>query len=224
MGALEPLADTIDRFYLKQLHWSTMTNGWHDRKTVASSPGEATPEFKNRVDPAKGSMRALVIWAGVSVVLLLGMIALDRDLKTPAAPVGIISLELVGSLSGAERIIDSWDEPARIQAGISLGLDFFFLVAYAATLAGACRLVAARLVSNRLSILGRLLAWGAWGAALLDAIENLALIQLLIGHGEAWHPMLAALCAWPKFGLAGFALLYILTGGAMVFLARRRGG
>jgi len=167
-------------------------------------------------------LRAVIIGAGLSVVLLLGMTMLDRALKTPAAPAGIISFELAGTLAGAESIMGSWDEPARIQAGISLGLDFFFLVAYAYTLAGACRRVAARLASNRLRGLGMVLAWGAWGAALLDTIENLALIQLLTGRGEAWQPLLAALCAWPKFGIAGCALLYILAGGAMMFLVRRR--
>ena len=158
----------------------------------------------------------------MSVILLLGMMVLDRALKTPAAPAGIISLELVGSLAGAERIIGSWDESARIQAGISLGLDFFFLVAYAATLAGACRLVGAHLTFHWLTLMGTVLAWGAWVAGFLDVIENLALIQLLIGHGEAWQPVLAALCAWPKFGLAGCALVYILTGGAVLFWNHRR--
>lgn len=177
------------------------------------------------VDRERHSVRVLIISAGVSVVLMLGMMVLDRDLKTPVSPAGIISFELVGTLTGAERIIGSWDESARIQAGISLGLDFFFLVAYAGTLAGACLLVSTHLKSYGLTLLGTILAWGAWGAAILDAIENLALIQLLLGNGEAWHPLLAALCAWLKFGLAGCALLYILTGGMMILWARcRRAG
>ena len=167
-------------------------------------------------------MRSLVIGAGLSVVLLLGMVLLDRALKTPAAPAGIISFELVGTFAGAEDILGSWDEPARIQAGVSLGIDFFFLVAYAYTLAGACRLVAMRLASNRVRVLGIALAWGSWGAAFLDTIENLALIQLLIGQGESWYPRLAALCAWPKFGLVGSALFYIFAGGVLVFRARRK--
>ena len=179
--------------------------------------------MNQRVDIERPSMRMLAISAGLSLALMLGMMVLDRALKTPEAPAGIISFELVGTLAGAESIIGSWDEPARIQAGVSLGLDFFFLVAYAVTLAGACRWVAVRLASHRLQGLGTVLAWGAWGAALLDTIENLALIQLLIGRGEAWHPVLAAFCAWPKFGLASGALLYIFTGAAMIFLARRKG-
>ncbi len=194
----------------------------HGRKPALSSSRGERLGLNDRPDPARRTMPALVIGAGLSVVLLLGMVVLDRALKTPAAPVGIISFELVGTLAGAESIMASWDEPARIQAGVSLGLDFFFLVAYAYTLAGACRLVAARFASNRLRVLGMVLAWGAWGAALLDTIENLALIQLLIGRGEAWHPLLAAFCAWPKFGIVGCALLYIFAGGAMIARVRRK--
>jgi hypothetical protein len=185
------------------------------------SKGER-PEMNGRADHEKCSMRLWVIGAGLSIVLLLGMMVLDRALKTPEAPAGIISFELAGTLDRAESIIGAWDAPARIKAGVSLGLDFFFLVTYAGTLYGACRWVAARLASNRLQRLGTVLAWAAWGAAFLDTIENLALIQVLIGHGEAWHPLLAAVCAWPKFGLAGGALLYIFTGGAMLFWARRK--
>ena len=195
----------------------------HGRKPVLSPPVREGPGRDDRSGLARPSMRVLITGAGLSVVLLLGMMVLDRALKTPEAPAGIISFELAGSLAGAESIIGSWDEKARIQAGISLGLDFFFLVTYAVTLAEACRIVAARLAPNRLRVLGTVLARGVWGAALLDTIENLALIQLLIGHGEIWFPVLAALCAWPKFGLVGCALLYIFAGGAMIFIARCKG-
>lgn len=198
-----------------------MIEPYGPKQALSSSRGERS-EMNGLSEPERLTMCSLVIGAGLSVVLLLGMVLLDRALKTPAAPAGIISFELVGTFAGAQSIMDSWDEPARIQAVISLGLDFFFLLAYAYTLAGACRLVAARIAPNRLRVLGKVLAWGAWGAALLDTIENIALIQLLIGHGETWHPRLAALCAWPKFGLAGGALLYIFTGGVLMFWARRK--
>ena len=172
--------------------------------------------------PAMLSKYLVIFGAGLSAALLLGMTALDRNLKTPAAPAGIISLELAGNLARVERILASWDQPARIQAGISLGLDFFFLAAYAFTLAGACRLLASHLPHDRrrLKALGRILARGQWCAALLDAVENLALIQLLIGSGQAWQANLAALCAWPKFTLAGGALLYIFALGGAVLLKR----
>jgi len=165
----------------------------------------------------------LILGAGVSLVLLLGMLRLDQALKSPAAPSGIISFELARTPAAAQRIIDSWNASARIQAGISLGLDFFFLAAYAFTLAGACRKVAAHLPGYRVRwmLMGGMLARAAWLAGCLDVVENLALIQFLIGPGQAWQPVVAAWCAWPKFGLAAIILLYIGFGGAVIALQRR---
>jgi hypothetical protein len=159
----------------------------------------------------------------LTLVLMAALAFLDQSLKTPAAPRGIISLEMARTPERADHILASWGEVGRIQAGISLGLDYFFLLAYAATLAGACRLVSDRLnpIVPLLGGLGRLLAWGQWCAAVLDAAENMALIQMILGQGKAWHPAMASFCAVPKFALVGVGLLYILGGGLL--LAWKRG-
>jgi len=178
------------------------------------------PKQLDRGDADKRSRFMLVVGLGLSVLLLTGMTVLDRALKTPEAPAGIISFELAGTLAGAEKIMGSWDGPARIQAGISLGIDFFFLVAYACALAAACRMLAARLRVRRpwMGTLGSLMAGGAWCAACLDTVENMALIQLLVGRGESWHAVLAAGCAYLKFGLVSGVLAYLFLGAALVFL------
>jgi hypothetical protein len=62
------------------------------------------------------------------------------------------------------------------------------------------------------------MAGGAWCAAGLDTVENMALIQLLIGIGEGWHAVLAAGCTWLKFGLVSGVLAYLFLGAALVFL------
>jgi hypothetical protein len=178
------------------------------------------PKPPERRDADKRLRFTLVVGAGLSILLLIGMTVLDKALKTPEAPAGIISFELAGTLAGAEKIMGSWDGTARIQAGISLGIDFFFLVAYACALAAACRMVAVRLRPRRpwMGTLGSLMAGGAWCAAGLDTVENMALIQLLIGIGEGWHAVLAAGCAWLKFGLVSGVLAYLFLGAALVFL------
>jgi hypothetical protein len=186
------------------------------RNRVSDKPPPAAPA------PTKPSFGTLLLGGGLSLLLLLGMTALDRRLRTPAAPSGIISFELAGTWTAAARILASWDSTARIQAGISLGLDFSFLAAYAFTLAGAARKVAVPLgaMYGWLGATGRLLAGCAWLAAGLDAVENLALIQLLIGPGAAWQPALAAGCAWPKFALTACVLVYIFSGGTVLGLQR----
>ena len=174
--------------------------------------------------PDSPPIRALALGAVVSLVVLLGMVSLDQALRTPAAPNGMVSLQLAGSLAAARHILDSWPAAARIQAGISLGLDFSFLAAYAFTLAGACRKVASYLPpqSRWCRPMGGILAKAAWVTGCLDVVENLALIAFLIGPDLTWPPVLAACCAWPKFGLAAVILLYIGLGGAMITVRRRR--
>ena len=174
--------------------------------------------------PESPSIRALALGAVASLVVLMGMVLLDQALRTPAAPNGIVSLELAGSLTAAQHILDSWPAAARIQAGMSLGLDFSFLAAYAFTLAGACRKVASYLPPEGTCCrsMGGILAKAAWGAGCLDVVENLALIKFLIGPPLAWPPVLAACCAWPKFGLAAVILLYIGLGGAVITVRRWR--
>jgi hypothetical protein len=71
-----------------------------------------------------------------------------------------------------------------------------------------------------LAALGTLPAWGAWLAAVLDGVENLALWRLLSGSiTEPW-PGIAWGCALVKFVLVGCGLVYILA-GAIAGLERR---
>lgn len=158
---------------------------------------------------------ALVIFAVFSV--------LDAPLRNAAAPNGIISFELAGSVARAQAMIDSWDARARLYAAFGLGLDYLFMVSYALAIGLGCLRAAGVLGRRwpRLAGLGRLLAWGLSLAALLDAIENFALTTMLLaGAASAPWPALAAGCAAVKFALVGLGLLYALAGGAMWAIRR----
>ena len=50
-------------------------------------------------------------------------------------------------------------------------------------------------------VLGAPLAWGLWIAALLDFVENFALVILLFGWVQSPWPQIAAVCAAIKFAL-----------------------
>jgi hypothetical protein len=136
--------------------------------------------------------------------------ALDAPLRTEASPWGIVSFELAGGVERAGSMIESWDERARLYAAFGLGFDFLFLVLYSTTLAFAC-VWGARVFVRRgwpLAGLGAGLAWGQWGAAGLDALENAALWRLLVGPVAAPWPELACWCATLKFALVAAGLLY----------------
>ncbi|NOR24147.1 MAG: hypothetical protein GQ542_07085, partial [Desulforhopalus sp.] len=132
---------------------------------------------------------ALVLSLTLCLVLLMVMQALDGPLKTEAAPHGIISYELAKTPSVAQRILASWSQDAKIHAAFSLGIDYLFLSIYAFFIGLACvqlgRIFRARL--PKMGMVGFMLAWGQFSAALCDAVENLALFRLLSGSTqEMW--------------------------------------
>lgn len=60
--------------------------------------------------------------------------------------------------------------------------------------------------------LGRRLAWGQGLAALLDWVENIALLVVLLEAPVAPWPQVAWGCAVPKFGLVALGLCYVAAG------------
>jgi hypothetical protein len=161
----------------------------------------------------------LVLTLGVAGALR----SLDDALRTADAPNGIVSFELAGSAERAGRILASWNEDARVRAAFGLGLDFLFLVLYSTTIAWACLWAAKQLRgAGPLAALGVPLAWGQWCAALLDAVENVALWALLVGPVTAPWPRLAQVCAIPKFALVFAGLLYAAIGAGAVLVGRLR--
>ncbi len=172
-----------------------------------------------------GQKWAFIATAVVAVLVMASLQVLGGPLKTEAAPGGIISYEFARDLEGASRILASWGPEARVFAGLNLGLDYLFMVAYACAIGLGCVLVARRLGrwSRGLAVLGVVLSWGQWIAALLDATENYALIRLLLGSERALWPALAYGCALPKFLIVGVGILFVVLGGILsIPMAGRR--
>lgn len=157
-----------------------------------------------------------VLWLFIISTLLLSAVlqVIGRPLQTAAAPAGIISFEFAGTLENAQQMLASWDQGQRVRAGLSLGLDYLFLVLYSTAIALAAFRVAGTWQRSRplLATAGVWLGYAQWLAAVLDAVENVALIYLLLGsHNTLWPP-LAWGCAAVKFLLVGAGLLYVLLG------------
>ena len=171
-----------------------------------------------------GRNRAFFAVTALTLVLMPVMATFDKPLRTEAAPQGIVSFELAKTEAQTVAILSSWNEAARVSAGLSLGMDYLFLFAYSLSLGLGCVLLGG-LERNRgtmLAAIGAPLAWMQLLAAVLDAVENYALIQLLLGAGGGNWPALAWGCAVPKFIAVALGLLYLVLGGALSAL--RRGG
>jgi hypothetical protein len=153
---------------------------------------------------------------------------LDQPLRTDAAPNGMVSFELAGTPLAAHEITESWKQlstllsatgrpnpdivnTAYVFAAFGLGLDYLFMPIYALTLSFATLLAAQKHIGWIHSLLV-LAGYGAFAAALFDAVENYALFQILLGRVGASYPEIAAFCATVKFGLLIFGVLAIPIG------------
>jgi len=167
---------------------------------------------------ASGQKRAFVVLLALTLVVMVSLNALGRPLNTEVAPLGIVSFELAGELSLARSMVESWGQTGQVYAGLNLGLDYLFMVAYSSAIALGCVLVA-RSLSRRV---GLLLAWAQFGAALLDAVENYALIQVLLGSQQVLWPLVARWCAIPKFLIVAAGLVYVSVGAVLAVLTKGR--
>lgn len=151
----------------------------------------------------KKSLWLLVLLAVLTVLLM----AVFRNI--PLQP-DIIQFEF-----NANQVINDWNATDKAWAAFSLGLDFLFIIIYSNAIGLAC-FRAAKVMQYRrlLAALGIWLVWGQWLAALLDVVENLALMNILFGSVTTSLVQIARWCAISKFSLIILGLLYSVIGGA----------
>ena len=152
-----------------------------------------------------------LVFLALTVACFLIFNQLDVTLRTAAAPSGVVSFELSGSVEKAQAMMDSWGATARLANAFGLGFDFLFMPLYATALSlGILLALGGR--SGAWVGLGRFLGWGAYAAILFDAVENMALFTILNGQVAAPYPQVAAACALVKFTLIVTGLIYGLAG------------
>ena len=165
----------------------------------------------------------------LTIILFALFRVLDQPLRTPTAPNGIVSFELAGSPLQAQAITDEWKRSSLLLsevagqanpdivnipyvfAAFGLGIDYLFMPAYAFALAFGT-LFASGKHSGWFKSLGAVAGYGAFAAALFDAVENYALFQILLNRVYSPYPEIAFYCASIKFSLLVFGLLYAVAG------------
>jgi hypothetical protein len=135
------------------------------------------------------------------------LFVIDRALK----PHSIVGYEFAWSAERAMRMFSDWGEAGREAARMSLRYDVPYLLVYP-FLFSALTLLAARTASGWLVPLGPWLAVAPFVAAVLDALEDLALWRVLDRFQRPPESLLhgAALAAGTKFLLLGASALYAL--------------
>jgi hypothetical protein len=173
------------------------------------------------------------LWWGAFVLFLAVTVALwviDQPLRHDSlAKQGIVSFEFCGwqpAAQGCAAMLNAWGARGRDFALLSLGLDYLYMPLYAVVLGLGAHLLLRPLQEGAGASKPWLLAWltsARWAACLaplLDAVENVGLIQTVLAHptgaadGQSaqWAQWAywAALCAALKFASIGYALLACL--------------
>ena len=161
------------------------------------------------------SNKSILLYSGLlGIILFLALGYFNIPLVTKIAPNGIVSFELAKDINTSISIISSWDLNAKINAGLNLGIDFLYLVVYSIFFATSCYLISQKYINknNWMYKTGLLLTKLQFVAALFDAIENIALIKLLIGSNNEICSLIAFYFASIKFMIIGMVIIYILAG------------
>ena len=158
--------------------------------------------------------KAFFILTLLTLAVMTALTLLGGPLKTEQAPLGIVSFEFSKTLPQAQQMLDSWGSDGQVYAALNLGLDYVFLVLYPCSIAlgGALLSDALKLRQSFLSGAGALLSWLQFGAGASDAVENAALITVLLGSQQPAWPELAWWCAGIKFTIVGIGLGYVMIG------------
>ena len=152
---------------------------------------------------------ALTAFAGYTSVML----ALERQMHRCGGP-GIIAFELAGNAERAQRIMSAWGDEGRRAARRSVQLDFGYMTSYG-VLTGMLVDYARRRLGHPAAV-----SLSVVPAVAADALEGVALLNVLAGNNINANAHRARIAAIIKFIVLIGALLY--TGGA--YLPRRNRG
>ena len=165
--------------------------------------------------------RALVLLTLFTIIVMAALAMLGAPLQTEHAPLGIVSFEFAKTPLQAQQMMNSWGQTGEVYAALNLGLDYLFLVLYSSSIALGCALIADTLVPRTIfSAAGALLSWAQFAAAGLDAVENFALIHVLLSSQQPAWTELAWWCALIKFAIVVAGLGYLVGGTALMLIKK----
>jgi hypothetical protein len=151
------------------------------------------------------------------LTLGVGALALPSFGRMDIRDVSILDLELMRTSANAVEQVARLGPSGVDAAKTSIYLDFPLLVLYAIALSAACAVLAARAAERgraKLASAGRAIGWAAPVAAALDAVENVALLQVLSDHVDQPWPGIVFGFASVKFALLAVVVVYLVVGVA----------
>ncbi|WP_420571552.1 hypothetical protein [Kordia sp.] len=167
-----------------------------------------------KLSPA-AEKKLLVLAIATFLLAASCMIHFDTLLKNEVAPLGIISFELAKTLDGSTEILNTWKytEGALLSAEWSLWFDYVFIITYTLLLCLIIHRVRRTIWKDPETLgyrLGIVVIRTIVYAAILDMVENFALLQLFYGDLQSHWSTLAFVAAAIKFVNITLGILYVV--------------
>ena len=158
----------------------------------------------------------------VVMMCIIGLQYLDQFLINDTCTGGIISFELARDLETAGSYLNSWGEKGKIAVSLGLGIDFLFPIAYATFLAILIhKLNFALWFKKSFFNVGNLLIWCLFLAAVFDYVENIALINLVLGDMKQFWVSISFYFALSKFCVIFASFVYILINFCLFLIKKQ---
>lgn len=143
-----------------------------------------------------------------TLVLMLLLRIQGRQLITPHAPAGILSLEFSYQVDDTRAVIQEWKPSLRTAFHVNMLLDFLFIPFYGLFLYSTCGFFSVLFKTGWAQRLGVLFAFGSLLAMVFDVVENMAMCFSFHFYSTQFLSTITAGIALLKFSLAGLAVLY----------------
>jgi len=163
------------------------------------------------------------LFCGLLALLIpcsIAMWHIDAGLRNTTTPNGIVSFEFCAYTDSCHAALMAWGAEGQSLAMLSLGLDYLFMLLYPGFIC-VCLLLLARQLTPRLKQVTTFAAWIALAAGVADAIENYALIQIVLNQTDTYYGWLAALFATIKFSILGITLPWLIVAIALAMRGRK---
>ena len=158
----------------------------------------------------------------LTVLCIVVLKYFDQFLINDICTGGIISFELAGDIETATSYLNSWGAQGRIAASMSMGFDFLFPIVYTSFIALLIHKLNVKLWANHSFLrVGNLLIWSTFMAGIFDYIENIGLINLLLGNLEESWVSIAYYFAIFKFIIILAGFVYILLNFSLFLIKKR---
>ncbi|HRI20164.1 MAG TPA: hypothetical protein PLA68_04400 [Panacibacter sp.] len=167
------------------------------------------------------NIKLLVIATVTLACMLIVLIQGKSLIQQPDVPHGIVSLELAFTVLKTKGIIAAWQQKGLLETAVkNVYIDFAFLITYSVFLY-LCILTLVRNQSKKISGLGKWIARGALLAGVLDALENISMLQILKEDITPFAAALTGFFASVKFFLAALAIIFIITESVVKLLTKK---